>query len=65
MKKIFASLAAGMIVASAVPALAADSNAAGNDRPGYCRQAGDNWCGGGHGRHGHRGYCWDDNQQGK
>ncbi len=69
MKKIFASLAVGLIVASAVPAFAADSNAVDSaGRPGYCwrasdEAAGDGWyCGGGrghHGRHGHRGYCWN------
>jgi len=71
MKKILASLAAGLIVASAVPALAADSNTVDSTRPGYCWQAADNerggWHCGGRGRHGHGGYCWDnnDNQQDK
>jgi hypothetical protein len=64
MKKIFAALAAGLMVTSAVPALAAADN--GEARPGYCwqdadNQANDGWYCGGRGRgHGHRGYCWDD-----
>ena len=40
MKKIFASLAAGLIIASAVPAMAAETGAGSdNYRPGYCWQA--------------------------
>lgn len=62
MKKIFAAFAAGLMVASAVPALAADTKT--EARPGYCwqdadSQAGDGWYCGGRGR-GQRGYCWDD-----
>ena len=64
MKKIFAAFAAGLMLASAVPVLAADTNV--DARPGYCwqdvdNQADDGWYCGGRGRgHGHRGYCWDD-----
>lgn len=66
MKKIFAAFAAGLMLASAVPALAADTKV--DARPGYCwqeadNQSGDGWYCGGRGRgygHGHRGYCWDD-----
>jgi len=66
MKKIFAAFAAGLMLASAVPALAADTKV--DARPGYCwqdadNQASDGWYCGGRGRgygHGHRGYCWDD-----
>jgi hypothetical protein len=66
MKKIFAAFAAGLMLASAVPALAADTKV--DARPGYCwqdvdNQADDGWYCGGRGRgngHGHRGYCWDD-----
>ena len=40
MKKIFASLAAGLIIASAVPAMAAETGTGSdNYRPGYCWQA--------------------------
>ena len=61
MKKMFAAFAAGLMLASAVPVLAAGSNE--GARPGYCwqeadNQAGDGWYCGGRG-HGHRGYCWD------
>ena len=39
MKKIFAALAAGLLMASAIPAMAADTD---NNRLGYCWQvAGD------------------------
>ena len=62
MKKIFAAFAAGLMLASAVPTLAADTKV--DARPGYCwqdvdNQADDGWYCGGRGR-GHRGYCWDD-----
>ena len=59
MKKIFASLAAGLIIASTVPALVAEAgNRVENNRPGYCWQADggqpdDGYC---YGRH-HRGGC--------
>lgn len=71
MKKILAAFAAGLIVASAIPAFAASANdkeVAPAPGYGYCwqdsrQQADDGWyCGGprrGHGRYG--GYCWDDN----
>ena len=64
MKKIVAAFAAGLMLAGAVPALAADTKV--DARPGYCwqdvdNQADDGWYCGGRGRgHGHRGYCWDD-----
>jgi len=64
MKRIFAAFAAGLMLASAVPALAADTKV--DARPGYCwqdvdNQADDGWYCGGRGRgHGHREYCWDD-----
>ena len=68
MKKIVAAFAVGLMLASAVPALAADTKV--DARPGYCwqdtaNQADDGWYCGGRGRgyghgHGHRGYCWDD-----
>ena len=66
MKKIIASLAVGLILASAVPALAADSNAADNAGCpyGHCWRTADGApAGDGSGPHGrrghHRGYCWN------
>ncbi|MBQ1460530.1 MAG: hypothetical protein IIZ16_00690 [Selenomonas sp.] len=62
MKKIFAACAAGLILASAVPVMAAENSA----RPGYCwqesDQSTDGWHCRGRGPHGHGGYCWDNNQ---
>ena len=70
MKKIFASLAAGMIIASAVPAMAAETgNGVDSSRPGYCWQAADQsddgyYCGRHH-RGGHGGCYWDDQKNSK
>lgn len=70
MKKIFASLAAGFIIASAVPAMAAESNnRIDSSRPGYCWQAADQsddgyYCGGPRHR-GHGGCYWGNQQNSK
>lgn len=68
MKKIFASLAAGVIIASAVPALAAETGTSvDSNRPDCYWQAADGqsddgyYCGRHH-RGGHGG-CYRDNQQ--
>jgi len=72
MKKIVASFAAGLIIASAVPVLAADNDTANRvwSRPGYCWQASDRrsddgyYCGGC--RHRGQGGCyWDSSQKDK
>ena len=55
MKKLFAAFATGLIIASAVPVMAAADNTADRRdvRPGYCWQASDSqsgdgyYCGGG------------------
>jgi len=70
MKKIVAFFAAGLIIASAVPVLAADSDTANRDfgRPGYCWQASDdqandgNYYGGCRRYRGHGGCYWDNNR---
>lgn len=67
MKKLCAAFAAGLILSSAVPVMAADNAAS---RQPYCWQAADNqssdgwYCRGrGCGRQGRGGgYCWDDSQ---
>lgn len=68
MKKIFASLAAGLIITSAVPAMAAEAgNRVDNDRPGYCwradgAQSDDGYYCGGRRHRGHGGCYWGNQQ---
>ncbi len=68
MKKIFASLAAGLIIASAVPVMAAETGTGSdNYRPGYCWQAdgsqsNDGYYCGRHHRGGHGGCYWGNQQ---
>lgn len=71
MKKILAAFAAGLMVASAIPAFAATTNdkeTAPAQGYGYCwqdsrQQSDDGWyCGGRRGYGGRGGYCWSDNE---
>ena len=64
MKKILSAFAAGLILASAVPVMAADNQAPA--RPGYCwqdsDQSNDSWHCRGRGGNGCGGYCWGNSQ---
>lgn len=71
MKKLFAAFATGLIIASAVPVMAAEDNTADRRdiRPGYCWQAADSqsgdgyYCEGGYCRRGQARGGWADTQR--